>query len=434
MRNSRFIIKTGVLQRLLLIPKVDFSKLYIIQLRDVAFFIYLLAIIVTFFSTWTASFTWKLHGVHQFFCALLVATAYMVSRTLTRPIFSRRDYIYPLVSFAIYYYLSVLLRGANIFGLLNATCIIVVFGSLFALDRKSLILIGNTLAKITGAILVPSVIFYLLYLTGKGLPHYHVKCPFADYTFENYTFFMVAENDTFTLIPRFTSYFLEPAHLAMGCIALLTTQIGQWRRWYNRMLFLGIILSFSLAGYVFLALVMVGAAWMKGKAVIGKLVALAAIMLCIGIGSMFYKQGDNMVNRLIVERLAVDKDGKLAGDNRVTDSFLREYNKFIVTSRAILGEGGDKMERFGFGNAGYRVFIYSNGLLLTALLVAVFYVISSHSKERRAKVLFWTIHLVSFIPHAFPLRFYFFTPLYILLHRGVLTKKDEESFMLENTK
>lgn len=417
------------MQRLFLVPKIDFSKLFIIQLRDFAFAIYILAIVITFFSTWTAWFTWKLHGVHQFLCSFLIATSFIFSRTLSRPIFSRKDYLYPLGAFAVYYYLSVLLRGANVFGLLNATCSIIVFGSLFALERKELIRIGNLLAKTTGALLVPSIFFYLIYLTGRSLPHYHVKCPFADYSFENYTFFMVVDNDTFTLIPRFTSYFLEPAHLAMGCIVLLTAQIGQWNKWYNIALFTATLLSFSLAGYVFLAIVLVGAAWMKGKAVIGKLIALAVVMLGIGIGSMFYNQGDNLVNTLIVERLAVDSDGKMAGDNRVTNSFLREYEKYIGTSRAILGEGGDKMERFGFGNAGYRVFIYSNGLFLTVLLFCVFCVIASRSREKRARVLFWTIHLVSFIPHAFPLRFYFFTPLYVLLHRGVMTKDDEKSFM-----
>lgn len=408
---------------------MDISKLFIIQLRDFAFAIYLLAIVITFFSTWTAWFTWKLHGIHQFLCAFLIATSFIFSRTLTRPIFSRRNYIVPFSAFAVYFYLSVLLRGANVFGLLNATCSIIVLGSLFALEKKELIRIGNFLSKITGAILVPSILFYLMYLTGRSLPHYHVKCPFVDYSFENYTFFMVVDNDTFTLVPRFTSYFLEPAHLAMGCIVLLASQIGKWNRWYNIALFVAILLSFSLAGYVFLAIVLVGAAWMKGRAVIGKLIALAVIMLGIGIGSMFYNQGDNLVNTLIVERLSVDSDGKMAGDNRVTDSFLREYEKFIGTSRAILGEGGDKMERFGFGNAGYRVFIYSNGLFLTVYLLVVFYLIASTSKEKRAKVVFWTIHLVSFIPHAIPLRFYFFTPLYVLLQRGVMTKDEEARFM-----
>ena len=43
--------------------------------------------------------------------------------------------------------------------------------------------------------------------------------------------------------------------------------------------------------------------WMKGKAVIGKILILGSIILTIGVSSMFYNKGDNLINNLIVTPL-----------------------------------------------------------------------------------------------------------------------------------
>ena len=242
---------------------------------------------------------------------------------------------------------------------------------------------------------------------------------FQDYQFDIYLFFLVDMRFNFELIPRFHSVFLEPSHLGMACIALLYSQIGRWNTWPCRVLFLALLMSFSLAAYLCLVVMLFSAAWMKGKSIIGKIVLLSVLGGAMVVGSIFYNRGDNLVNQLIVQRLALNEEGNIEGDNRTTDLFTREYEKAIDSGDILLGRGMEEVQKFGFGNAGYRVYIYTYGLVTLFFLVLFFAVLSRTSPNRRAVLSMLLIELVTFIPHAQPIRFYTFIPYYILMFSTV---------------
>ena len=157
---------------------------------------------------------------------------------------------------------------------------------------------------------------------------------------------------------------------------------------------------------------------MKGRNIIGKVILLISLCAVVATISLYYNRGQNVINELIVQRLMINEDGELEGDNRATETFQREYKKLASSSEILTGRGYEGMAKFSTegGNAGYRVYIYSNGLigvmLLTFFLCTLAY---TGTGGWRNKVVMLTAHFISFIPAATPLKFAMFIPWYILL-------------------
>lgn len=135
-----------------------------------------------------------------------------------------------------------------------------------------------------------------------------------------------------------------------------------------------------------------------------------------------------MVNLLIVERLKLNDKGNFEGDNRTSDEFTKEYDKLASSPAILMGKGQEAMERFSdSGNAGYRVFLYTYGLISLFFLLFFFASIFYTSEYVRAKIAMAAISLLSFIAHGQPIKYYFFIPLYVLLFVDVYPadKKDK---------
>lgn len=399
----------------------------IIPIREIAFLLYFLGILLVFFTSLSPWFLWSLYVYGQFVAFIPIVSAFLLSRTLTQPLFTRTDYIYPIITYILCVTVMNLMSGRNMNGYIGDAFNAVVFLSLFMLNLQDLVRLGNMLAKIFALLLVPSILFYVLYLLGYSLPHYHVVATLGNYSYENYMFFLLDDRFAAQLIPRFHSVFLEPAHLAIACVALLLTQVGLWKRWYNIVIFVALIISFSLAGYVLMIAMLFGASWMKRQAIMRKVLALICVCAVVTVVSIFYNDGDNLVNDLIIQRLEMKDDGKLEGDNRVSEGFEKVYDSFAQSDRFLFGEGHDKYERYSTGgNAGYRVFFYINGFISFIFLVVFYIIFPAYSRNTRSKWVMYMIASMSFVAHAIPLKYYFFIPLYILVYRDIENKKEQQ--------
>lgn len=203
-------------------------------------------------------------------------------------------------------------------------------------------------------------------------------------------------------------------------------QLGRWRKWYNVVLLITTLLTFSLAAYVLLPIIALMGAWAKGKRIIIAIISIVVVVVAIGVGAIFYNDGDNMVNNLIMARLEISNDGTIEGDNRVTDSFDAEYQSFLSSSDLLTGREYS-MEKFGFGNSGYRVFLYDNGLI-ALILVALFYLSLAFSvRQTNKRIIFTmlTITLLTFIIRSSPLAYNYFIPLYAFVCTGFATSQKE---------
>ena len=68
----------------------------------------------------------------------------------------------------------------------------------------------------------------------------------------------------------------------------------------------------------------------------------------------------------------------MAGNNRVTEDFDTDFEKLCESSAVIFGK---KRENPEFGNSGYKVFIYENGIVGTVLML-IFYIASLGKNQR----------------------------------------------------
>lgn len=99
-------------------------------------------------------------------------------------------------------------------------------------------------------------------------------------------------------------------------------------------------------------------------------------LAAICIVAFYYNGGDNLIHDLILMRLEIE-DGEMVGDNRVTDDFQMEFDDFLQSSDIFLGR---EMDWSTFGNSGFRVYIYENGLI-GLLLVILLYFLHIHMPE-----------------------------------------------------
>ena len=420
MYQNIYEINITRLKNLLLIRKPDISTWFLFPIRDLALWLYFAGILLIFYTSLTPWFLWKVINLSQFIAFIPIVSAFLLSRTLSSPIFTRKDYIFPILAYIVYALISDLLEGKNINGLIGEVFHTTALLSLFALNKQDLFKLGNLLSLSMGILLIPSIAVFFLYLIGFPLPNHHIDMPTADYSYDNYYFFLLDDRSLLTIIPRFHSVFVEPAHLAMACVALLLTQVGQWKHWYNITMFVAIFISFSLAGYIFLVVLYFVSAWMKHKSIMGKLLGLAFVCSALVLFTVNYNDGENLVNKLILERLSIENDGKLAGDNRVTNNFDEAYDLFIKSDRIFIGMGADSMEQFGFGNSGYKVFLYVRGLISLFLLIVFYLSFAMTSHYKRGIIVMFVVSVISFIPQAISMKYYFLIPMYILTFREVV--------------
>ena len=401
-------------------PKFDLSRCMVFPIRDVTLWIYYAGILFSFYTTLAPWFLWPFYAYEPLITFIPVVLAFLLSRTLSNPIFTRQDYLWPFVTYCVYILVMCVLSGRNMNGYIVEIFRAISFLFLFMLAKEELSKLGDFLSKSMAILLIPSATAYFLYLFGFPFPHYHTVPAFADfYSYENYFLFLLDDRFMLQLFPRFHSVFLEPSHMAMACVALLMTQVGKWKRWYNLILFFAIFISFSLAGYLCLVIMFFASSWMKGKAILRKVLLLLLFIASIVVGSLFYNEGNNLVNELIVQRMVINDEGNLEGDNRVTKDFDTVFEEYAHSEKLLVGAGTENMEDFGFGNAGYKVYLYRNGLISFILLLLFFAVLSSTSSYKRGIIVMLLFQAVSFIPHGIPTKFYFFLPLYILAFRSI---------------
>ena len=395
------------------IRKIDIFK---IRKKDIARMCFHIGILIAYWGALMPWFVWKIEGVYFILSFMFIFMSMLISRTLKSPLFTRKDFQVPMISYLILVIMMRVVNGNNINSYISLVFYSLIFLSLFTASITELKKLMKFLCKVMAILLAVSLFFFLLYVLGFPLPNSPIAHEELMYSYTNYYFFLIDDRVFFVLIPRFHSVFMEPGHLGTAGAFLLLTQLGNWKKWYNAIILLSTILTFSLAAFVLLVIVLFVNAWIKGKRILPKLLCLIGFIVIVSIGAIFYNDGDNLLNTLIIERLEID-DGKLVGDNRVTDTFEAAFNDFLQTDDILFGREYELAE-FGWGNAGYRVYIYDYGFVVLVLTILFYILAVWSSMERRAVISMFVIAVASFWVRATPLSFYYFIPLYSFAYIG----------------
>ncbi len=393
--------------------KVDLSRIVSVNKIQLALFFASLGFLLAFYTSLRVWFLWPFENIYSVISSLFLFLSYLLSNSCKERVFTRTDFLVPTIACAIVLIYNLLVNESVPLSYVVFVFQLFIFFMLFRLDKKYHVWLGTILCKSMAVILLLSLPMFLLYLMGFPLPSRNAEWHNL-YYFSNYYFFLISDANLLDLIPRFHSIFLEPGHMGTAIVLLLSTQIGRWNRWYHIIMLIALFMSFSLAAYVLLLIVVFLHLWIQRKKIFAKALGIVALVGAIVGGSFIYNEGNNMLNQLIVMRLEINRTGDgIEGDNRVSQNFKSEFDSFMQSSDIFFGR---EMDNTTFGNAGYRVYLYENGII-GFILVYLFYIVSMNKGiDRRTFYAMLFLSLVNFWIRAYPLWFGFYIPYYILAY------------------
>ena len=408
----------------------DLKKIYLINKEKLAVFLFMSGMLIAYLGSLNPWFMWPIGTLYALPAGTLIVASYMFSITLSSPIYTRNDFILPLTAFLALSYYQLIVNGGRFGGFVINLFHVILFLSLFLIDIKRLEGLATFLSRFLGGLLSVSIVAFFFWMLGGALPSRDAS--FADglYSYTNYYFFLLDDRALLALFARFHSVFLEPGQIGTACVMLLFTQCGKWKKWYNIAMIITTILSFSLAAYVLIVYVTFANLWIQGKRVFLKMMTSVLIFASIIVGSFFYNSGNNLIHDLILIRMEVD-EGDIAGNNRVTEDFDAEYSNFWKSSDIMLGRD---MPKDNFGNSGYKVYIYENGIIGVFLLLFFFFSSLHSATNKKALLSGIILALLAFLVRGTPLWYCNFIPIYIMayynpkaLYAGIDANKDIET-------
>lgn len=263
---------------------------------------------------------------------------------------------------------------SSIFILLNVILPLVVL-VLFDSNERSIFL--KRLIWWFSAIIAVSIAYFLL--------HFIIDLPYFIYyssndfyaPFKNYILFVIESEHDFGWFTRFQSIYTEPGHLSMICAILLYINEYSLKKWQNIVMTIGLIWSFSLAGFIlyFIGLTLFLICRSKNiSKTIFKIIASFSLLIVMGIA--YYSPTNNdMLSVMILSRLEFDESKGISGNNRNSSVFDNYYDNFLKSDKVLMGIGKDEMRRtfYATGNSSYKNHVIENGIIGT---LAIFFLMT----------------------------------------------------------
>ena len=232
--------------------------------------------------------------------------------------------------------------------------------------------IFTMMAKWLSILLVPSIILHLLFLAIGFPPSVIIineNVP-DNYVYFNY-FFLIKNIVMEDYQIRFCSIFLEPGYIGTLLSFLLYVGKFDFKKRYNLILLVALILTISLAGFVISAMGWVFIKLQEGKS-IKRLFYILAVLGCIYWGGISYNGGRNVLNENILSRLQYDEDKGISGNNRTSHLADAYFEQYTNNGQILFGVGNQTIRKINGGSAkgasfndqirgaGYKIFFMQN--------------------------------------------------------------------------
>lgn len=235
------------------------------------------------------------------------------------------------------------------------------------------------LKKALAYIIAPGLLIYLslyvIHVSGLTTIAYPGN---SNYIFDNYIFVIQNVNEPHSGLFRFCSIFLEPGYFGTLISFLLIADGFKYNDKYTRVLLIGLIASVSLAGYIttFIGYVLYNS--IQGLSVKKYLYIGVVLAAAYGFG-VNYNNGDNFINRGIIERLQPDEDRGISGNNRAGEFALAYFEDLVTSGEIWWGIGYEGVQKVNGGDAdsgdyynqirgaGYVIYFITNGVICAIL-------------------------------------------------------------------
>lgn len=331
-------------------------------------FFFKLGLFVIFLQSMLAWFFWDMMVPITVITFIVVVWFILIQRTQFQ---FKTVYIFPLFFLALIEWYVVANTTGN--ALIYAVMQMVIVGSVLWLKDRTKQELLSFFTNGFALILLISIVFWLLFLAGVSLPHVYVVRGDDAYTFDNYYFFLFNTDPHQNIfLPRFSSVFVEPGHLGMISSFLLYANRFNLKKIAVWIIFIASILSFSLAAYVLMLMAFLVLVFVNSRRPWLYLFLFFGVIFSVSIFFSNYNNGDNTVNKLILERLQYD-NGDFKGDNRYGVGFDAFYDEFINTENFYTGIGAQSFDSMGFNASGYKTFLVEYGMMGTILVFFLYF-------------------------------------------------------------
>jgi len=361
-------------------------------------FLFKCAMFFAFLLSLNPYFLWSIGNYGYIVCFLFLGSVHLCSPKLF--MFEKQSVILQVVLLLIIQLHLKSVNHVNIFGYILGFIDWYILSRLLLvnsyLKKETIIFIS----KILAVICLLSLVGFVLFIFGVHFSPYNTDFNDGQYEYMNYTLFLLDYRSIMESIPRFHGIFLEPAHIGVASTMLLTALSFDFSKWYTKILLITVLATFSLASYGLLIFGLFAQYRTKVKMAFKYIFLLSGALVFSYFVAVNYNDGDNMVNNLIIDRLEFE-DGEMVGDNRVGDDFKADYDSFLTTDKIWLGTEFDP-NKYETGNAGYRVFIYNNGLI-SLFFILCFYLLCLNGCSSKYSIPLFFMYAIIFWKGGTPL-------------------------------
>ncbi len=292
-------------------------------------------------------------------------------------------------------------RELHIPSLVLAVVRIFILSIVLLLNDEYKIKLFNFFTKSLAILLCLSIFWWMLYLFGIVLPHQIIDNGLGAY--HNYFLFLIFSDPTlYTLIPRFSSVFLEPGYLGIITSFLIIANRFDFKKIEVKIFFVAAILSFSLAAYLVLIITLIFYFVFISKKPFLYLTLFICFFLVVYLLSLNLNGAENAIYKYIFTRLEYN-DGQISGNNRFSTDLEFYFHELMNNNHKYFGIGPIQYSKLSWdgGNAGYKVFIIQYGLF-GMLLLLIFYLSIGRINNKKIILLFFA-YLLMFLQASYSL-------------------------------
>lgn len=269
-------------------------------------------------------------------------------------------------------------------------------------------IVQENVSKWFSWLLIPALFIYALTLfidlPSLGITRFSSSETFSNPTYgidNNYFFLMTPTgSDGFS---RFRGPFLEPGHLGMMSALLLFINHHDYKKRYNVVVLISLILSFSLAGYVLWVIGFFMIRYAQNRIKLKTLLLFSAVLGVIFAFSQLYNGGDNILNEMIFSRLEYDEDTGFSGNNRSGVKTALLYANMISNPKLMLhGYSASELAYLdGEAANGLKYLIIRKGLIGMLLCLAYYVCLLFISKNKKIAVLSFIFIFLMFVQRTY---------------------------------
>ncbi len=276
--------------------------------------------------------------------------------------------------------------------------------TLFLLKHEDLKRVANSLTTIFSFLITVSLCLWGANKLIDGLPSLG-KDAFNQYDIVNYFYFYI---DVTRYEGAFSGFCIETGYFSLLCICLLSLNKFDFSKKSTIVFAISIILSMSLEGYLLLVIgYFLSIAAKNGS--FKKFFIYSFMILCVGvivcIVALNYNNGDNILAKKILERLVLDEELGIAGNNRENYIVKPIVDSIFYSKNIWFGVGFknffDAVDVKDADICSWRVFVCVHGVIYTILLFLLSLFCLSKTKIKYT-LPFFIIFWLDFYPHGNP--------------------------------